>query len=370
MNTLVSRIKTLDLSFWLIVAFPTVVSIIYFGLIASDRYVSVSNFVVRSPQKSTGVTGLSAILQNVGFSRSTDDSYVVNDYVLSRDAVNALQKDLSIKDRYSNSKVDLFSRFNPLGMDGSAESFYEYYKGKVSINLESASSISTLTVKAYTPEDALAINQKLLEQAESLVNKLNERGRKDMVVSAEENVKQAENRVREAADRLAQYRATNQVFDVDKQATVQMQLVSKLQDQLILVGTQLAQVRAVTPENPQIQVLMEREKAIKKEIAKETQKALGNGAGSLNQKAVEYERLTLEKDVATKQWASMLATLEQSKIEAEKKQLYLERISEPQKPDSAVEPKRLKGVFSVFVLSLFVLGIFKMLLAGLREHKE
>ena len=93
MNTIVSRAKSIGLSFWLIVVLPTVLSVIYFGFVASDRYVSMSTFVVRSPQKSTAVSGLSAFLQNVGFSRSTDDSYVVSDYVLSRDAMLGLDKE-------------------------------------------------------------------------------------------------------------------------------------------------------------------------------------------------------------------------------------------------------------------------------------
>lgn len=368
MNVL-NRIKNMGWPFGLIVVLPTMLAILYFGLIASDRYVSVSTFVVRSPQKSTSVSGLSAFLQNVGFSRSTDDSYVVNDFILSRDAVNQLQTDLNIKERYSGKRIDLLSRFDPVGVDGSSESFYDYYKNKVSVSLDSASSISTLTVKAYDAEDAYEINQKLLEKAENLVNKLNERGRLDMIVNAEDSVKRAEQRALEASVNLASYRAKNQVFDVDKQAQMQMQLISKLQDQLILINTQLAQVRAITPENPQIEILKQREQSVRLEIAKETQKTLGP-QNSLNQKAMEYEKLTLEKDFAIKQLASALATLEQSKAEASKKQLYLERISEPRKPDSAVEPKRIKMILSVFFFCILLFGIFSLFFAALKEHQD
>lgn len=368
MNVL-NRIKNMGWPFGLIVVLPTMLAILYFGLIASDRYVSVSTFVVRSPQKSTSVSGLSAFLQNVGFSRSTDDSYVVNDFILSRDAVNQLQTDLNIKERYSGKRIDLLSRFDPVGVDGSSESFYDYYKNKVSVSLDSASSISTLTVKAYDAEDAYEINQKLLEKAENLVNKLNERGRLDMIVNAEDSVKRAEQRALEASVNLASYRAKNQVFDVEKQAAVQLQLVSKLQDQLIFVQAQLAQLRVVTPENPQIQLLTQREAVIKKEMAKETEKALGD-SGSLSQQAIEYEKLGLEKEFATKQLTSVLATLEQSKAEANRKQLYLERISEPHKPDYAVEPLRLKNILSVFLFGLILWAVYLLLNASVKEHKS
>lgn len=362
--------KKSQIPFWLIVVLPTALSCLYFGVMASDRYTSVSSFVIRSPQKNTGASGLTAFLQNVGFSRSTDDSFIVNDFVLSRDALKSLETDLAIRQKYESPNIDLFSRFDGFGLDKSNENFYEYYQEHVKITLESSSSITTLKVKAYTSEDAHAINEHLLKLAENLVNRLNSRGRSDMVTTAEANVQKAEERVAEITDKLAQYRNKHQIFDIEKQSTLKMQLISKLQDQLIAVQTQLTQLRAVTPENPQIAILAERENAITAEIRKETDKVLGSSSSSINEKTAGYEKLILEKEFAAKQLASALATLEQSKQEAEKKQLYLERISQPSVPDAATEPKRIKSIFSVFLLSLVALGVFKMLYAGIREHQE
>ena len=66
--------KRLSWSFVLIVIIPSVFSIIYFGLIASDRYVSSSSYVIRSPQKTASAGGLSAFLQSSVLARSTDDA--------------------------------------------------------------------------------------------------------------------------------------------------------------------------------------------------------------------------------------------------------------------------------------------------------
>ena len=368
MNKAQLYFKKLPISFWIIVAIPTFVSIVYFGLIASDRYVSVSTFVVRSPQKTASVSGLSAFLQNVGFSRSQDDTYVVHQYMTSRDAVTQLDSDIGLKQKYRDEAIDPFSKFNTLGLDNSNESLYEYYQGKVKIDLDTASSISTLSVRAYSAEDAVEINTKLLDMGENLVNQLNKRGRQDMIATSEAEVQKAQDKVKELSEKLTQFRAKNQIFDVEKQSALQLQLISKLQDQLIMVKTQLAQVRAVTPKNPQIITLQERERSINQDIAKETQKMLG-GNQSINQKSTEYEQIALEKEVATKQLASTLVSLEQNRNEAERKQLYLERISKPQKPDVAVEPKRLKNILSTLILSLIIWGIMSLLLAGVKEHK-
>ncbi|WP_373740496.1 capsule biosynthesis protein [Neisseria sp.] len=362
------KVRKPGISFWLIVVLPTLLSVLYFGLVASDRYVSVSSFVIRSPQKSTSVTGLSAFLQNVGFSRSSDDSYIVHQYMLSRDAVAQLDKSMKIADKYGSGNVDFISRYNTFGFNGGLEGLYDYYQNKVLIDTDSTSSISTLTVKAYTAKDAHDINVRLLTLAEALINRLNARARQDMISFSEKEVEKAAANVNEISDQLREFRAQNKIFDVDQQSKLRLQLISKLQDQHILVQNQLSQLKAVTPENPQIPILEEKERNLRKDISKETNSALV-GSSSLNDKAAGYERLILQKEVASKELAAALATLEQNKNEAQRKQLYLERVSNPMVPDDAIEPKRIKGILSTLVLSLVIWGILTLLTAGVKEHQ-
>lgn len=105
-----SFLKKQDPLFWLCVVLPTVLLAIYYGFIASNQYVSESKFVIRSPNKQS-TSGLSVMLQNIGFNASSDDSYLVRDYMTSRDAVTNLNNDLQIKANYSDESIDPFSRF-------------------------------------------------------------------------------------------------------------------------------------------------------------------------------------------------------------------------------------------------------------------
>jgi capsular polysaccharide transport system permease protein len=50
--------------------------------------------------------------------------------------------------------------------------------------------------------------------------------------------------------------------------------------------------------------------------------------------------------------------------------LYLERIVQPNKPDMALEPRRMRSIFSTFIIGLVAWGILSMLLAGVREHQD
>ena len=65
-----------------------------------------------------------------------------------------------------------------------------------------------------------------------------------------------------------------------------------------------------------------------------------------------------------------LASLEIARNDAQRKQLYLERIVSPSLPDSATEPRRLRNIFVTLIVSLMLWGILSLLIAGVREHNE
>lgn len=357
---------------WLFVAtvlLPTAIAAIYFGFLASDVYISESRFVVRSPQRNQPLTGLGSLIQGAGFARSQDDSYTVHDYIHSRDALGELEKSFNVKQAYGSPKVDFFSRFGGLDWDASFENLHRYYRKRVTVDLDQLSSISTLRTSAFTAEDAFRYNEKLLEMSEKLVNQLNERGRLDLVRFAAAEVEEAEKKARAATLAVAAFRGEKNVFDPERQSALQLQGVSRIQDELIATKGQLAQVRALAANNPQIPALVRRIETLQREVDAETAKVAG-GERSLSNKSAEYERLALDRGLAEKQLAAALASLEQARNEAQRKQLYLERIVQPSKPDVAVEPRRLRNIFATFLLGLVAWGILTMLIAGIREHQD
>ena len=64
----------------------------------------------------------------------------------------------------------------------------------------------------------------------------------------------------------------------------------------------------------------------------------------------------------------VLAPEASARSEALRKQLYLERLVQPNLPDKAVEPRRIRSVLMVFVLGLVAWGVISLLVASIREH--
>jgi capsular polysaccharide transport system permease protein len=362
------KFKVKDRLFVIVVVIPVLLSVIYFGFLASDVYVSESKFVIRSPEKPAS-SGLGIILKSAGFTTAGDETFAAQTFAVSRDALRAVNRNNGFAEAYSRPSISVFDRFNPFGGAGSFEDLYKYFQKKVRLQNDSTTSITTLTVRAYTPEDARKFNEQLLALSELTVNRLNQRGRKDLIRYSETEVGEAKAQSLSAALALAAYRNRIGVVDPEKQATAQMSMITKLQDGLIAAKTELAQLQRFTPENPRIPVVRAQLGTIQGEIDRELGKVAGN-RGSLAASAVRFQRLTLESEFADKQLAAALASFEQARTEALRKQAYVERIVEPNLADAPIEPRRLRSIFATLALALVIYGIMRMLLAGVREHAQ
>jgi len=355
-----------DRLFLITVVLPTLLAIIYFGFLASDVYVSESQFVIRSPDKQE-TTGLGVLLKSTGFSNSGDEIYAAQDYVRSRDALRALNKNGAVLRSFGSTRISVFDRFNPVGLSGSFESLYRFYQGKVTVDYDTTSSVATLSVRAFNAADAYRFDRELLELAEGLVNRLNARGRTDVVQTAATEVRDAQMAARNAAVALASFRNSHGVVDPEEQAKAQLEMISKLQDELIGARVQLQQLQKMAPENPQVPLLQTRINGLQHQIDEQMGRVAGNRR-SLSQTAVQYEGLELERQYADRRLAAAMNSLQNAEDEARRKQAYVERIAQPSLPDEAAEPRRLRGIFATFVLGLIAWGILRLLLAGLREH--
>ena len=105
--------KGLMRSFLLGVALPTLVGAVYFGLLASDVFVSETRFAIRTSDDSAASGLLATMLGPQGSGASGDDSYIVRDYILSRDMLRLLEaSQVPPKHMDEFTDVKVFNLFN------------------------------------------------------------------------------------------------------------------------------------------------------------------------------------------------------------------------------------------------------------------
>jgi len=358
-----------NLVLFLTVLVPTAAAIVYYGFVASDVFISESRFVVRSPQHQTQGGMFGQLLQGTGLSHSQDDTYLIHDFILSRDALKDLDRHGEMRRAFDGKTGDLFNRFPGLVSDDSFEELYRYYDKHVGVDYDSTSSITRLTVSAFAAADAYRINDQLLQMSERLVNTLNERSRQDLIRFAEAEVNLATGKATAAGVALFEYRSKHAVFEPDKQAAIQLGSVAKIQEELVSTEAQLAQLRKLSPLNPQIAGMESRADTLRNAIASEAAKVT-SANGSFSARAPEFERLTLDSVFADKQLGVALADLETSRSDALRQQLYLERLVQPNLPDKAMEPRRVRSMLTVFLAGLIAWGVASLLIAAIREHSD
>jgi capsular polysaccharide transport system permease protein len=354
--------------FWFTVALPTLLAIVYYAGLARDVYVSESRFVVRSPQRAAS-SGLGQLLAGTGIARGHDDSYTVTSYVVSRSALMELDRQVGLRKVYGGYGVDVFDRFPGLSGDDSIEALYAYYQRHVDVDYDPVASIATMQIRSHDAGVARDINERLLQMSERLVNNLNDRSRHDLIDVARREVDEAEAHARRASADLSAFRSKGQVYDPDHESAASLDTVNRLREELRVTEVQIQRLKALSPSNPQLPSLLEQARATRDAIAAEGARVTGV-QGSLAAKSSAFDRLMLEKTLAEKELAGAVESLQSARDDASRKQLYLERLVEPNLPDYPLEPRRWRGVITVFVIGMIAWGVVSLLVAGIREHTD
>lgn len=354
--------------FLLMVALPTLLAALYYGLMASDIYVSESRFVIKSPdQKRSQMSTLANLVQTAGLSGGQEQTSEVLTYALSRDALKALEKSADIRARFSTNRADALSRFPQPFAEDSFESLFKYYGKRVDARMDIESGTASIKVEAFTPEDAYIINRQLLVLSEALVNRLNGRAQSRGIIEAQRQVDLATQRAKDARIALAEFRNSQALIDPGKQAVGVLEIANTMIGERAALQTQLDLMRHLAPNNPSIPAIRSRINAISVQIASQDSRIVGNGSG-IASKLGGYESLMVEQEFSTDSLTAANAGLVQARAEAQRQQFYLERVVDPNVPDMPLLPKRLLNILIVFAAATCLYFIAWMFMVGVLEH--
>jgi capsular polysaccharide transport system permease protein len=360
------RLSVAQRLFLFIVILPTLVAVLFYGLIASDRYVSEATFIVRgtAPQSASGIASM---LRSFGLSRADDDTRAVQDFMLSREAVRQLDERLVLRDIYARSGTDWFTRFPAFWRRNTAEALYEYYLGRVVVFYNQSTGITSLKVSAYTPEDAQTLAKTLLGLSEELVNRLNARAQRDAIDHATSEVARAEKKVIASQLAITEFRNRELIFDPSSNSAKSLEIVGKLATELAKTRTALDETLTSAPSSPSLQGLRVRTAALQEQIKLEQSKLAG-GNDALASKMSTYERLVLGREFADRELTLAAGALELARQEARKQHIYIETIAAPHLPDESLEPRRWRGFFTVLIFSLAIFCVAWFFYVGAKEQ--
>ena len=347
---------------------PTVLASVYFFFIAADQYESEAKFVVRSAVRPELSGGLAFLVQ-LGLARSQDDSFIVQDFMTSRDAIERLRSKLPLEAIFHREEADFLARYPSVLYGPHKERFYRYFQSMVSLAHADKSGISTLDVRAFRASDARNIALELLLLSEDLVNRINERLQADTVGNSLTELRAAQARLIEAQTALTDFRNRELMVDPIQNAVALAELIARLSGELAVVQTQIAEMKLSAAGSPQLIGLQRKATALEEQIAHERARIAGD-TGGLAARIAAYERLSLEREFANRMMNSAETEVVRARAEAARQLLYLERVVEPNLADYSTEPKRIRTVLTVLAANILLILIGWLFLSGVREHAQ
>nr|WP_320011014.1 hypothetical protein [uncultured Desulfobulbus sp.] len=350
---------------WLLcVALPMLFVLIYFGFWASDMYISETRFSLRSQEGGGSTELLSFLGQSTGGTGT--DAHVIEEYIESSELLALLDQQLSLKDHYQNPKADFFSR---LQQKPSQEEFTLYFQRQVSIHFDQTSGILKLQVRAFTPQVAQNICQAILTKSEDLVNRLRERAIEDSLSLSRSEIKRAEIRLANIRNKLHQFRQNHNLLDPTAEAGKVEGLVAELEGAAVKIRAELAETKSyMRNDSPKIIGLKAKLQALEEQIVKEKLRLSGQGKGTVNSLAAEYEQLTIEHEFAQKELVVAMQVMEAARVRTESKSRYLVAFIQPTLPDEPLWPRRGYAIGVSFAGILLIFGMGSLMVAAIKEH--
>lgn len=349
---------------WVLACFA--VAVLYLGFIASDRYVSRAEVIIKQADQ---IKMLPDALSMLGLGGSNhQDVLLVQDYLKSWDLLAKLDKELDLKSHYQNDKADYFSR---LSDDVSREDFIEYYRNHLILQFDELSGVLTVELQTFSPEYGQQVVALMLKESERFINKLGHQVAQDQLAFVEKEVNRAYQRLQEEKAKVLAFQNSHQLISPESTSSARLGVVSQIESELVNQQAQLKQLRSYMKESaPAIISVQSRVDALTRQVEQERAKLTGQDKDAMNEITAGYMDVQTQATLAADLYKTGLISLEQARVEAYRKLKHLLVITQPTLAEDAEYPRRLYNLATIGVLLLLFYGLIVMGLATLREHQD
>lgn len=344
---------------------PMLLAGYYYFFVAAERYEVKTVFLIRTAGSETP-TVTSILGQPQAFGRAADESFSVVNYVTSYEGLARLEDLVDLRAAYSKPQDDPFYY---LPVDSSLLELHDYYLRMVDAYYDQVTGLVTIDVRAFTPDDTVAIAKALLAESERLINEFNTRAQEDLLQLARKEVSEALANLESIEQQLTAFRQTNNVIDPMEVITRVNGIIAALEGEIAKAEAELLQLSKVTGNKGGV-VRLELEariEALRLQVERERQRLVGEQE-SLGTLIPEFELLALRKELAGQAYSASLASMQNSVAQAQRQQLYVVPVVAPTTLDQAQLPDRWESLFFVFLVVLLVFTVGRLLILGIRDH--
>lgn len=383
--------RLLRLTFVACVLLPAAICALYAGGIASPVYVSEARLAVRESladraTPDTGedgargaiagvMRGLSSLFGGGAGGSQAQAPFVLANYVASRSFVAALDADGWLRGFFSRPGLDPLSRLSP---DATLEDLWRYWNRHVTAAVDRRSEIVLLRVRAFSPEDARTIAERIVRDGEVLLNDIVSRSRADSVTRAADQLNRAKARYVAALARQQEWRGRQRAVDPVQAAEALGASLLRLEQERISADKEMRALEKLSaPDGPALGVLRDRVRAIDSEIVAFKANLGGPGLGgpdgsqsSAVNALAAFEEAELEVRFAETMQSIAVAGLQEAERRMRAQSAFVNVFVPPSLPTTSTEPSWWRtGLFVLVLAGIFWLNAM-VLAAVIRDHRR
>tara|TARA_B100000674_G_scaffold261392_1_gene215621 strand:+ start:1780 stop:2859 length:1080 start_codon:yes stop_codon:yes gene_type:complete len=344
-------------------------SALYFFVIGRDRYTSVSEFVIQqaTPLNTSSASVLAGAASAPSVLTSLVDGQYLQVYLESSDVKTRLFPDArKLELDYQIKFPDLWAG---LSANSSAPAQLSFYRKQLAVAPQPLSGSVILTTSGFTPNQALVLNNKLLEQSRRFVNEVNQSISSDQNQFAKKEVQLAEFNLKKATRKLELFQEKHGNLSAETEQAAASSFISGLESQLVDLKVQEAALRRQyrDPNSPEVSFIADQVSELKAQIREERNRAISENGRDLNSLAIEEAGLLSDVEFASQSLQSARLAADNSRRESQRQQKFVVVLSQAQLPVSPDHNWRWQGFMASLGIVVVSWGVGGFLLKAIRK---
>ncbi len=240
----------------------------------------------------------------------------------------------------------------------------------VHVSIDHDTGLIQVKTKAFDPQTAQNLARAVLQISADYLNELSSTVRRDTLRTSEQELQQAEDKVRQARLTMTNYWAKTGTLDPSASAIATSAGITAMQQEVIELRAdmagQLAYSRASSPQMAQMEAKI---RGLEEQIALQQKTISNKNSDSITERLRTYEGLKVTSEYAERQLVAALSAYDAARTVASERERFVVPAVAPNLPDEPTEPHRLAAFLEAMLVLIAVYGIVALAIAGVRDHQ-
>jgi capsular polysaccharide transport system permease protein len=358
---------------------------VYITLIETEKYVSRATITIKNLTPDTvDATSLSNIFSQAP--SASRDARLIEVYARSNDMFEKLDAEYNLSAYYTGSDLDIFQRlyeYSPfIGMRATRDNLVERFNRDLVLMYDDEAGTLEIEFAYADPKRARELVSGIIANSSEALNRFEKENAQTALRYLTKQAKLKKERFLSSIKRLINYQNRHSIFsptsDVERKSTILATLESTLVEKEVEYKNRLQYMNKNAPEmvlmRGDIENIKKRIKSIRGQMASPSSinyiERGGSSNKELNKYVYDFELLKSQSDFSKELYTQTLIKLEELKVKVSQNAKNVIVVSSPTLSDVYTYPTKVRDIFSLLVILLFLYGIIVGVTKIIKDHKD